>query len=56
MEGYLKKWINLVFRWKLRYFILHEDILIYCDKQGGEKLGSIHLKISSIILIPVKYF
>ena len=32
MEGYLKKWINMIFRWKLRYFILHEDILLYCDK------------------------
>lgn len=56
MEGYLKVWLNMFFRWKQRYFILHENILIYCDEKGGEKLGSIHLKISSIILIPVFKF
>jgi len=29
--------------------------LIYCDDKGGKKLGSIHLKISNIILMQV-YF
>ena len=52
MEGYLSQWINIVYRWKLRYFILHNGILVYCDKKDGAKKGSIHLQISSIILIP----
>lgn len=30
------------------YFILHEDTLIYLDKQGGKPQGSIHMKISKI--------
>jgi hypothetical protein len=35
MEGYLKKWINMLLLWKDRYFILHEDCLHYCDVKGG---------------------
>lgn len=47
MEGYLKKQINPFF-WKDRYFILHEDCLIYSETQGSEKKGTIHLKIADI--------
>ncbi|EAS03629.2 oxysterol-binding protein (macronuclear) [Tetrahymena thermophila SB210] len=51
MEGYLKKQIN-PFYWKDRYFILHEDCLIYSETQGSEKKGTIHLKIADIIQVP----
>jgi hypothetical protein len=37
MEGYLKKWVNL--RWQLRYFVLHGDVLVYCEKEGSAAKG-----------------
>lgn len=52
MEGYLKRWTGILTRWKLNYFILHKNILIYCSQKGTATLGTIHLKISSILLIP----
>lgn len=52
MEGYLKRWTGILTRWKLNYFILHKNILIYCAQKAGTTLGTIHLKISSILLIP----
>jgi len=52
MEGYLKRWTGMLTRWKLNYFILNKTILIYCSTKGGSTLGTIHLKISSIVLIP----
>lgn len=39
-------------RWKLNYFILNKTILSYFNQKGGTHLGTIHLKISSIVLIP----
>ena len=52
MEGNLKRWTGMLTRWKLNYFVLHKTILIYCDQKGGAMMGTIHLKISSILLIP----
>ncbi len=52
MEGNLKRWTGILTRWKLNYFVLHKTILVYCDQKGGTTLGTIHLKISSILLIP----
>jgi hypothetical protein len=52
MEGVLKKWINFVYGWQPRYFVLHEGILIYCQNKGGEKKGSIYLKIATISVLP----
>ncbi|CAD8078752.1 unnamed protein product [Paramecium sonneborni] len=52
MEGYLKKWTNLFSRWQDRYFILNEDILLYCDSQGGPIKGQVHLKVAALILVP----
>ncbi|CAK61320.1 unnamed protein product (macronuclear) [Paramecium tetraurelia] len=52
MEGYLKKWINIVTRWQDRYFILNDHILHYCEHQGGQSKGQIHLKVAAIILVP----
>jgi hypothetical protein len=48
MEGPLRQYINMITRWKTRYYVLHEGILIYCDKKGGPKRGSIHLQIATI--------
>jgi hypothetical protein len=39
MEGYLKKHLNVFKGWKRRYFILHEDILVYSEEKGGKLLG-----------------
>ena len=52
MEGYLKLWTGILGRWKRTYFILHDNILVYCKEKGDKAQGSIHLKISSITLIP----
>ena len=48
MEGYLKKHLNVFKGWKQRYFILHEDILVYSEEKGGKLLGQMHLKVCSI--------
>ncbi|CDW78336.1 oxysterol-binding protein [Stylonychia lemnae] len=48
MEGYLYKKDGFFSGWVQYYFILHEDTLIYLDKQGGKPQGSIHMKISKI--------
>lgn len=52
MEGYLQKYINVVYRWKPRYFILKNGILTYSDQKGDLVKGTIYLKISEIILTP----
>lgn len=52
MEGYLKRWTGILSRWKMNYFVLHNNILLYCQEKGSNTLGTIHLKISSILLIP----
>lgn len=52
MEGYLKRWMGVISRWKKSYFILHDSILVYCNAQGEQVQGSIHLRISAIVLIP----
>ena len=48
----MKRWTGIVTRWKKQYFILHDGILLYCNEKGGQTQGSIHLKISSLILTP----
>ena len=48
MEGYLEKWTNLIQGWKSRYFILHKDLLIYCNEKGAPQKGIIYLKIAQI--------
>lgn len=51
-EGYLRKWVNIVYGWRPRYFILHDGLLTFCDKKGGIQKGTISLKIASISTIP----
>ena len=48
MEGYLFKKDGFFSGWVRYYFILHEDTLIYLDKEGGKPQGSIHMKIAKI--------
>jgi len=51
LEGYLRKWVNIMYGWKPRYFILHEGLLTFCDKKGGKKKGTIYLRIAEISTI-----
>ena len=52
MEGYLQKWVNYVFGWKRRYFILHTGVLHYCQDRGTSRKGVIHLNVANISLHP----
>lgn len=52
IEGTLQKWVNLVYQWQPRYFILHGDTLLYCEKKGEPPKGKMHLAISTIKWIP----
>lgn len=52
MEGYLNKYINVVYRWRPRYFVLKNGILTYYDSKEDAPKGTIHLKISEIDLTP----
>lgn len=52
MEGILSVWTNVLVGWKPKYFILHDCALIFCDHKGGQKKGSIHLKIATISSTP----
>ncbi len=51
LEGYLRKWVGLMYGWKPRYFILHNGLLTFCDKKGGKRKGTIFLKIATISTI-----
>lgn len=48
MEGYLHKKDGFFSGWVRYYFILHEDTLMYLNKQGGKPIGSIHMKVAKI--------
>ena len=50
MEGYLLKWVNYMWGWKRRYFILHNGVLHYCQDKGQARKGAIHLNIANIAL------
>jgi hypothetical protein len=39
MEGYLKKYLNVFRGYKLRYFILYEDTLVYSEEKGKKIIG-----------------
>jgi oxysterol-binding protein 1 len=52
IEGYLKKYTNLISRWKTRYFILENGILSYYSEKGGSLRGTIHMSISEVIQSP----
>lgn len=50
MEGYLLKWVNYLWGWKRRYFILHNGVLHYCQDKGQSHKGAIHLNVAEIAL------
>ena len=41
-------WTGVLSQWKTFYFIVHNDVVTFCTEKGGEKEGSIHLKVASI--------
>lgn len=44
-------WTGVLSQWKRFYFILHNDILTFCSEKAGDKEGSIHLKIASVVSV-----
>ena len=49
MEGFLLKWVNYLFGWRRRYFILHNGVLYYCTDKGQKSKGVIHLDIAQVV-------
>lgn len=49
MEGYLLKWINYVYGWSRKYFVLSSGILYFSNDKGKPYKGAIHLDISDVI-------
>jgi hypothetical protein len=54
MEGYLYKWVNFMYGWKRRYFVLHAGVLRYCADKGSHAKGAVHLNLAQIYLHPTK--
>jgi hypothetical protein len=52
MEGYLHKWVNYVYGWRKRFFILHNGVLHYCRDKGKQERGAVHLKVAILITLP----
>ena len=44
-------WTGVLSQWKRFYFILHNDVLTFCSQKAGDKEGSIHLKIASVVSV-----
>jgi len=49
MEGVLLKWVNYIFGWRERYFVLKSNVLYYYYKKGEKPKGKIHLAVSQLI-------
>lgn len=49
MEGYLYKWTNYISGWKLRYFVLKNNVLFYFITKGDKPRGKLSLKDSQIL-------
>ena len=50
MEGSLKVWVNVLYRWQNQFFVLHDGVLNFCDRKGGKLLGAIHMKVAKVSL------
>lgn len=50
MEGFLKKWTNIVTRWKKRYFIIVSGTLIYSSEKNSKEQGRVYLSTTTITL------
>lgn len=54
MEGILKKWTNIISRWKQRYVVIQKDKLTYFKKKGEKIQGTYTLKGSKLELVKKK--
>lgn len=52
MEGFLQKWVNYIYGWKKRYFILQDGVLMYCKEKGTRKKGAVHLNVADVFSHP----
>lgn len=52
MEGFLQKWVNYIYGWKKRYFILQEGVLMYCKEKGQRRKGAVHLNVAEVLAHP----
>lgn len=52
MEGFLSKWVNYVYGWKKRYFIIRGSTLEYSKSTGTPCKGKVSLSIAQIIPNP----
>jgi hypothetical protein len=48
MEGNLKMYLGILSRWQTKYFILHEEVLSFCDTRGSKIQGNMHLGLASV--------
>ena len=50
MEGTLEIWQGVIGigGWSKKYFVLTDNILVCCDKKGGEVEAKLHLKVATI--------
>ena len=50
MEGTLEIWQGMIGigGWTKKYFVLNDNILVSCDKKGGEVEAKMHLKVATI--------
>ena len=52
MEGYLKKWTNVIYRWKPRYFRLEQGVLKYSKYRFTQSRDKILLTKCQILVTP----
>jgi len=50
----LYKWVNYMYGWKRRYFVLHTGVLRYCAERGSHAKGAVHLNLAQVIPHPSK--
>ena len=50
MEGTLETWQGVIGigGWTKKYFVLSDNILVCCDKKGGEVEAKLHLKVATL--------
>lgn len=48
MEGVLLKWVNYIFGWRERYFVLKGNVLYYYYKKGEKPKGKIHMAVAQL--------
>jgi hypothetical protein len=51
-EGFLKKWTNIVTRWKKRYFILSNGVLEYSKTKDSKRKGTIYISTCKVQFKP----